>query len=195
MKSKPMMVLKGLLVSLVMRPGAALSQSVGNAVIVGNAGKNASGGNAGNGEELAVVQATATILNQDARQPFDYLYFESEFPGSPIVAESMSNPDRTEFCGLSRDDAQSLVGKLVELTAKPIEFDDSLAKPAGLRLGHKKLPRFRYLMLSRVVFAPDLNQAWVAVNLNGMSGAVLRLDKIEGQWSKTARCGGWYKPE
>lgn len=148
-----------------------------------------------NGEELAVVQAMATFLNQDARLPFDYLYFESEFPGSPIVAESMSNPDRTDFCGLSRDDAQSLVGKLVELTEKPIEFDASLAKPAGLRLGHKKLPRFRYLMLSRVVFAPDLNQAWVAVNLNGMSGAVMRLDKIEGQWSKTARCGGWYKTE
>lgn len=177
MKSKTMIVLKGLLVSFMLMAGTARSQ------------------NGAIGEELAVVQAMATILNGDARLPFDYLYFESEFAGSPIVAESMSNPDRTEFCGLSRDDAQSLVGKLVELTAKPIEFDDSLAKPAGLRLGHKKLPRFRYLMVSRVVFAPDLNQAWVAVNLNGMSGAVMRLDKIEGRWSKTARCGGWYKTE
>ena len=190
-----MMLLKGLAVSLVLLPAAARSQNVGNAVIAGNIGNAANGGNVGTGEELAVVQAMATILNQDARQPFDYLYFESEFPGHSIVAESMSNPDRTEFCGLSRDDAQSLVGKLVELTAKPIEFDDSLAKPAGLRLGHKKLPRFRYLMVSRVLFAPDLNQAWVAVNLNGVSGAVMRLDKIEGRWSKTARCGGWYKPE
>jgi hypothetical protein len=177
MKTQTKIVLKGLLASLMLMTGAARSQS------------------GANGEELAVVQAMATFLNQDARLPFDYLYFESEFPGSPIVAESMSNPDRTEFCGLSREDAQSLVGRLVELTGKPIEFDASLAKPAGLRLGHKKLPRFRYLMLSRVVFAPDLNQAWVAVNLNGMSGAVMRLDKIEGQWSKTARCGGWYKTE
>lgn len=177
MKTPTKIVLKGLLVSLLLAPGAARSQ------------------NGANGEELAVVQAMATILNEDARLPFDYLYFESEFPASPFVATSMSNPDRTEFCGLSRDDAQSLVGKLVELTEKPIEFDNALAKPAGLRIGNKKLPRFRYLMVSRVVFAPDLNQAWVAVNLNGMSGAVMRLDKIEGRWSKTARCGGWYKPE
>ncbi|MBC8024819.1 MAG: hypothetical protein H7Y89_02400 [Steroidobacteraceae bacterium] len=177
MKTLTMIVSKGLLIVLLLAPGAARSQ------------------NGAVGDELAVVQAMATILNESARPSYDYLYFESEFPASPIVAESMSNPDRTEFCGLSRDDAQSLVGKLVELTEKPIEFDDSLAKPAGLRLGHKKLPRFRYLTLSRVVFAPDLNQAWVAVNLNGMSGAVMRLDKIDGRWNKTARCGGWYKPE
>jgi hypothetical protein len=147
------------------------------------------------GEELAVVQAMATIANRDARISYDYLYFESQFPASPIVANSMSNPDRTEYCGLSRDDAQSLVEKLVELTAKPVEFDNSLAKPAGLRVGYRKLPRFRYLIVSRVVFAPDLNQAWVAVDFNGMSGAVMRLDKIEGQWSKTARCGGWFRTE
>lgn len=152
-------------------------------------------GNGAIGEELAVVQAMATIVNRDARISYDYLYFESEFPASPIVANSMSNPDRTEFCGLSRDDAQSLVAKLVELTAKPVEFDNSLAKPAGLRVGHRKLPRFRYLVLSRVVFAPDLNQAWVAVDFNGMSGAVIRLDKIEGRWSNTARCGGWLRTE
>jgi hypothetical protein len=147
------------------------------------------------GEELAVVQAMVTIANRDARISYDYLYFESEFPASPIVTDSMSNPDRKEFCGLSRDDAQSLVVKLVELTAKPVEFDNALAKPAGLRVGRKKLPRFRYLILSRVVFAPDLNQAWVAVDYNGMSGAVMRLDKIEGQWSKAARCGGWLSTE
>jgi hypothetical protein len=152
-------------------------------------------GTGATGEELAVVQAMATIANRDARISYDYLYFESEFSASPIVANSISNPDRTEFCGLSRDDAQSLVAKLVELTAKPVEFDNSLAKPAGLRVGHKKLPRFRYLIVSRVVFAPDLNQAWLAVDFNGMSGAVVRLDKIEGQWSKTARCGGWFRPE
>lgn len=152
-------------------------------------------GNGAVGEELAVVQAMATIANRDARISYDYLYFESDFPASPIVANSMSNPDRTEFCGLSRDDAQSLVTKLVELTAKPVAFDNSLAQPAGLRVGRKKLPRFRYLIVSRVVFAPDLNQAWVAVDFNGMSGAVMRLDKIEGQWSKTARCGGWFRTE
>jgi hypothetical protein len=145
------------------------------------------------GEELAVIQAMAAIANQDAGQSYDYLYFESEFPASPHVASSMSNPDRTSFCGLTRDAAQTLVTELTTVTAKPVEFDSSLAKPAGLRIGHKKLPRFRYLTLSRVVFAPGNQKAWVAVDLNGESGAVMRLDKVGGQWSKAARCGGWVK--
>jgi hypothetical protein len=177
MKSRTKILLKGFLTALLLTSGAARSQ------------------NGAIGEELAVVQAMATILNRDARVSYDYLYFESEFPAGSIVANSMSNPDRTEYCGLSRDDAQTLVAKLVELTAKPVEFDNSLAKSAGLRLGQKKLPRFRYLILSRVVFAPDLNQAWIGVDLNGKSGAVMRLDKIEGGWSKTARCGGWFRTE
>ena len=74
-----------------------------------------------------------------------------------------------------------------------MEFDKSAARQAGLRIGHKKLPRFRYLMLSRVVFASDNQRAWLAVDLNGETGAIMRLDKINGQWNKTHRCGGWVK--
>jgi hypothetical protein len=177
MKTNLKIFLAGLPLILVMTMGAARTRS------------------GASGEERAVVQAMATIANRDARLSYDYLYFESEFPASPIVADSMSNPDRTDYCGLSRDDAQSLVARLVELTAKPVEFDNALAKPAGLRVGHKKLPRFRYLIVSRVVFAPDLNQAWLAVDYNGMSGAVMRLDKIEGEWTKAGRCGGWLRTE
>ena len=29
----------------------------------------------------------------------------------------------------------------------------------------------------------------------GRSIALLRLDRIEGRWTRTARCGGWYKLE
>jgi hypothetical protein len=37
--------------------------------------------------------------------------------------------------------------------------------------------------------------AWVAVELNGSSGAVMRLDKVGNEWKKTDRCGGWIKAE
>jgi hypothetical protein len=144
-------------------------------------------------EELAVIQAMAAIVNDDAGQTYDYLYFESDFPASPHVASSMSNPDRTQFCGLSRDAAQSLVDELTAVTTKRVEFDASLAKMAGLKIGHKKLPRFKYLTLSRVVFAPSNQQAWLAVDLNGETGAIVRLDKVGGRWNKAARCGGWVK--
>ena len=144
-------------------------------------------------DEQAVIQTMATLLNQEAGGSYDYLYFESEFPASAHVASSMSNPDRTSFCGLSRDAAQTLVTEITTVTKKPVEFDSSLAKPAGLKIGQKRLPRFRYLTLSRVVFAPSHDQAWLAVDLNGESGAVMRLDKVGGQWSKSARCGGWVK--
>ena len=45
-------------------------------------------GNAAIGEELAVVQAMATIANRDARLSYDYLNLESEIPAIPIVANS-----------------------------------------------------------------------------------------------------------
>jgi hypothetical protein len=44
-----------------------------------------------------------------------------------------------------------------------------------------------------VVFAPSNQQAWLAVDLNGETGAIVRLDKVEGRWNKAARCGGWVK--
>jgi hypothetical protein len=144
-------------------------------------------------EELAVVQAIATILNKDARSPYDYLYFESEFTASAHVASSMANPDRTQYCGLTREQGQALVNEIASLTSKPLVFDSSVAEPAGLKLGHKKLPRFRYLIVSRVVFDAANQHAWLAVDLNGETGSILRLDKVEGQWSKSARCGGWMK--
>jgi hypothetical protein len=147
------------------------------------------------GDELGVVQAMAAIVNQEAGGSYDFLYFESDFSAGPYVASSMENPDRTQFCGLAREEGLALVATLANLSSDPLEFDKDVAKPAGLKLGHKKLPRFRYLMLSRVVFGPGMNHAFVAVDLNGTTGALMRLDKVNGKWNKTARCGGWIKTE
>jgi hypothetical protein len=147
------------------------------------------------GEELAVLQAMATIITRDASRPFERLYFESEFEGAPFVASSFENPDRNQFCGLTRSEALQMVYELETVTSKPVEFDKEIAKAAGLKLGHKKNPRFPYLVLSRPVFGPGNKYAWVAVELNGSSGAVMRLDKVGGEWKKTSRCGGWLKTE
>jgi len=145
------------------------------------------------GEEMAVIQTMAMIVNRDSTYPYDFLYFESDFSASAHVASSLSNPDRTQFCGLTREQAQSLVNELATISSEPVQFDNSTAKPAGLKVGHKKLPRFRYLFLSRVVFDSNREHAWVAVDQNGETGALMRLDKVAGQWNKTARCGGWIK--
>ena len=40
-----------------------------------------------------------------------------------------------------------------------------------------------------------MQHAWLAADLNGESGAMFRLDKVSGEWNKTARCGGWMKTE
>jgi hypothetical protein len=146
-------------------------------------------------EELAVLQAMAEAINRESSRPFERLYFESEFEGAPHVASSLANPDRKMFCGLSREEALQLVSTLQAISIDPVELDKDLAKSAGLKIGHKKNPRFPYVVLSRVVFGPGNRSAWVAVELNGSSGAVMRLDKIGDAWSKTARCGGWLKPE
>ena len=147
------------------------------------------------GEELAVIQAMASILNHDSARPFDFLYFEADFPAGPYVSSSLANPDRTSFCGLTREQAQSVARQLIDLTARPAEIDKAVARAAGLALGHKRLERFRYLTLSRVIFSSDQRQAWIAVDLNGETGALMSLEKVDGEWKKTARCGGWLKTD
>lgn len=147
------------------------------------------------GEELAVLQAMATIITSEAPRPYERLYFEPEFEGAPFVTSSIENPDRNKFCGLSREDALQMVYELESATSKRVAFDKTIATSAGLKLGHKKNPRFPYLIMSRPVFGPGNRHAWVAVELNGSSGAVMRLDKIGGEWKKTDRCGGWIKAE
>jgi hypothetical protein len=144
-------------------------------------------------EELAVVQAIARILATETSRPYDYLYFESEFSARKNVAASLADPDRTQFCGLSRDEGLALVKEITFLNMEPVEFDKAVAKQAGLGVGHKQFERFRYLKVSRVVFAADQQQAWLAADLNGESGALYKLDKVGGEWSRTARCGGWVR--
>ncbi len=146
-------------------------------------------------DERAVLQAIAGIINRDASRPFERLYFETGFEGAPHVASSLTNADRNKFCGLSREEALALVSNLQKIGSTRVELDKELAKSAGLKLGEKKNPRFPYVILSRVVFGPGHQFAWVAVELNGSSGAIMRLDKVGGEWNKTDRCGGWIKAE
>jgi hypothetical protein len=144
-------------------------------------------------EELAVVQAITKALAGESSKPYDFLYYESEFSARKNVAASMSDPDRTQFCGLTREEGVELVKRIQFLNMEPVEFDKSIAKLSGLGLGHKQVERFRYIRVSRVVFGPDNLQAWLAADLNGESGALYRLDKVNGEWSTASRCAGWVK--
>jgi hypothetical protein len=87
----------------------------------------------------------------------------------------------------------ALIKEITFLNMEPVEFDKSVARDAGLVIGHKKFPKFRYLRLSRVAFGADEQRAWLAADFNGEGGAVYRLDRINGEWRRTARCGGWVR--
>jgi hypothetical protein len=147
------------------------------------------------GEELAAVQAMASIIAHEAEKPYENLYFASEFEGAPFVMVAIENPDRNDFCGLTREGAAHMVNELEIASSMRVQFDKETAKAAGLKLARRKDPRFPYLVLSRPVFGPDKQQAWVGVELNGSRGTVMRFDKIDGEWKKTSRCGSWMKAE
>ena len=151
------------------------------------------------GEELAVWQSMAEFIARDnASRPFKQLYFQTDFESAPLVTNSMADPTRREYkdlCGLSTAEAQAMVAQLQAVNAAPVAIQESIAEPAGFKIGKKKKPGARYVALSRVVFDPSIQHAWVAVDLSGTAGAIMRLDKVAGQWSKTARCGGWLKAE
>jgi hypothetical protein len=88
-----------------------------------------------------------------------------------------------------------MVAQLQAVNAEPVMLDEAISEPAGLKIGKKKAPRARYLALSRVVFDPSQQYAWLAVDLGGVAGSIMRLDKVAGQWSKAARCGAWVRSE
>jgi len=151
------------------------------------------------GEEPAVWKALAEFIASDnTSRPFKVLYFQSDFETGPLVTSSMTDPTRREYkelCGLSVSDAKAMVAQLQAVNAEAVAFEASVAEPAGLKIGKKKAPRSRYVALSRVVFDPSNQHAWLAVDLGGVAGSIMRLDKVSGQWSKTARCGAWVRSE
>lgn len=151
------------------------------------------------GEELAVWKSMVDFIALDnASRPYKLLYFQSDFESAPLVTSSMADPTRREYkdlCGLSSSEARAMVAQLQAINSEPVTIEESIAGPAKLKIGKKKSPHARYVALSRVVFDPGIEHAWVAVDLGGTSGAIMRLDKVAGQWSKTARCGGWLKAD
>ena len=148
------------------------------------------------GDELAVWRAmAASITRETDERPFKLWYFQSDFASASLISSVIADPDREKFCGLSGPEAQAMISALKTVSASPVVLQEEVAESAGLKVAHKKNPRMRYIAMSRVVFDPEGARAWLAVELNGTRGSIVRLDKKEGQWSKTSRCGGWYIPE
>ena len=150
-------------------------------------------------EEPAVWKAMVEFLATDnASKPYRQLYLQSDFETGPLVTNSLSDPTRREYkelCGLSNTDAKAMVAQLQAVNSESVPLEASIAEAGNLKLAKKKTPKARYVALSRVTFDPTNQYAWLAVDLGGSSGAILRLDKAAGQWSQTARCGGWRKSE
>ena len=108
---------------------------------------------------------------------------------------AMTDPDREEFCGLSAPDSQAMIEQLKAAGVETVELAEQTAQFAGFKLARKKNPLQHYFAMSRVVFNLAGDSAWLAVELNGERGSVARLDKIDGEWKRTSRCGAWYMPE
>jgi hypothetical protein len=148
------------------------------------------------GEELAVWQAMAgTIAKDSGAKPYKLWYAESDFAAATFISSALADPDKEQFCGLSPTEVRNVVVQLKAATLDPVQLDSDVAEAAGFKLAHKKNPRFRYIAMSRVVFDPSKQKAWLSIELNGERGSIVRLDKVGGQWNRTSKCGGWYMPQ
>ena len=147
-------------------------------------------------DELAVWRATAGVVARDyISSPYKLWYFQSDFTSASFITTALIDPDREKVCGLSEPEARALISELKAVNNEPMKLEKEVARSAGFGLAYRKIPRQRYFAMSRVVFDPAGQSAWLSVELNGERGFIVRLDKINGQWSKTARCGSWYMPE
>jgi hypothetical protein len=147
-------------------------------------------------EELEVWQAAAGVVARDyISSPYKVWYFQSDFTAASFIATALIDPDRDKICGLSEPEARVLIAELKTVNAEPMKLDKAVAQSAGFGIAYRKIPRQRYFAMSRVVFDPAGQSAWLSVELNGERGFIVRLDKIDGRWTKTSRCGSWYMPE
>ena len=150
-------------------------------------------------EEPAVWKAMVEFLATDnASKPYRQLYLQSDFETGPLVTNSLSDPTRREYkelCGLSNTDAKAMVAQLQAVNSESVPLETSIAEAGNLKLAKKKTPKARYVALSRVTFDPTNQYAWLAVDLSGGQGAIVRLDKVGGHWTRTSKCGGWMKAE
>lgn len=148
------------------------------------------------GEELEVWQAMAGVIARDnVERPYKLWYFQSDFAAASFIASAMSDPERTDFCGLSNSEVQTMISELKSASNEPVVLDSDIAEAAGFKIAHKKNPRMRYFAMSRVIFDASRQRAWLSIELNGERGHIVRLDKVGGQWNRASRCGAWYMPE
>jgi hypothetical protein len=148
------------------------------------------------GEELAVWSVmAAAVASENPDRPYKLWYFKSDFSAADFISIAMDDPEREEFCGLSGPDSQAMIEQLKAAAAVPVILEAATAEFAGFKLARTKNPRLRYFALSRVVFSPSIDRAWLSIELNGERGSIARLDKVEGEWKRTSRCGAWYMPE
>jgi hypothetical protein len=147
-------------------------------------------------DELAVWQAAARVVAHDyVSSPYKVWYFQSDFTAASFIATALIDPDQEKVCGLSEPEARVLITELKSANAEPMKLEKSVAQSAGFGIAYRKIPRQRYFAMSRVVFDPAGQSAWLSVELNGERGFIVRLDKLGGEWSKASRCGSWYMPE
>ena len=151
---------------------------------------------AASSDELAVWQATAEVVARDyIATPYKVWYFQSDFTSASFISTALIDPDREKVCGLSEPEARTLISELKTVNAEPMKLEKAVAQSAGFGIAYRKIPRQRYFAMSRVVFDPAGQSAWLSVELNGERGFIVRLDKVDGRWNKTSRCGSWYMPE
>jgi hypothetical protein len=148
------------------------------------------------GEELAVWQAMAAIVAaENTEKPIKVWYYQSDFSAASFISVAMDDPEKAEFCGLNEAMSKSMIAQLKEVSAQHVTVEPDTVESVGFKLSRKKPQTIRYFALSRVVFNATLDSAWLSIDLNGVRGSIVRLDKTDGTWKRTSRCGAWYMPD
>jgi len=148
------------------------------------------------GDELAVWQAMAAIVaDENAGKPIKVWYYQSDFSAASFISIAMDDPEKAEFCGLNEATSKAMIAQLKEISAQHVTVEQDDVESSGFKVSRKKPQTIRYFALSRVVFNATRDSAWLSIDLNGMRGSIVRLDKTDGTWKRTSRCGGWYMPD
>jgi len=147
-------------------------------------------------EEVTVWRAVIAHVAQSERQATSGIgtlsvLNVSSFPTMPYVQEQLDQGASKGFCGLSSHESAEILVQLRKQNTSAVQIDSSVSTIPEVVLTSSRPPNGDYLGMSRVVFIASGQAAFLNLDISGLSGAIVRVNKVGDDWVAAGECVEW----
>jgi hypothetical protein len=153
-------------------------------------------GNSAAADEAAVWRAVAAHVAQSERQAGGGIgtlsvLNVSSFPTMPYIHEQIDQGAEKGLCGLTSLESSEMLAHLRRQNTETVQLDGFLSALPEVVLTSSRPPEGDYLGMSRVVFIANRQTAFLDLDISGLSGVIVRVDKVGAAWVPGGECVEW----